>query len=167
MPPCTHTLPSRLLLAPMSSALPPSRPFLLHLLFLALLSAALSSLLSCLRQVLRHAANRIPASPLFPGPQPRPRGAGLLLGVRQRGRSGASPPPSLPPSRLASSLAVKRVEKNEKRKLVTPEYAQRKVGKHLLNTDPREALGSILYRQNPNLRGGQLVRGLHRCGSPT
>lgn len=83
--------------------------------------------------------------------------------------AGAAPPlpPSLPPSRLASSLAVKRVEKNEKRKLVTPEYAQRKVGKHLLNTDPREALGSVLYRQNPNLRGGQLERGLHRCGSPT
>ena len=112
----------------MSSAPSPARPFLLHLLFLTLLFAALSSPRfsafdkSC---VVPLTVSLPRLSSLHPSP-------GLAAwGCRSRcgnatGAGGQLPGngtflPSLP---RASSLAVKRVEKR-KRKLVTPEYAQR------------------------------------------
>lgn len=63
---CAPTPPLPTPPAPMASALSPPRPFLLHLLLLTLHFAALSSLLFCLRQVLRHVPNHGSALPLSP-----------------------------------------------------------------------------------------------------
>lgn len=92
--------------------------------------------------------------------QPWPCSAALPLGTRQgagerhrdRHRERA-PAPSCPPWRL-QPRRVKGAERR-KRKLVTPEYAQRSVGKHLLNTHPGESLGVVLHRRRSHPASGQ------------